>query len=168
MGKQSHYRTSSFLCPDNSRVISQALLEGHLEAHLAEEPNSGPRGLRLKSNLTGVPVQERTGGMDWLLFRNICLLIDPVLFSFLKLIWQLASYSLIIQLFTLLNTLKYLNKLEAILLQIFVLFHIVLDINKQSRMAVSWEFPLSKTIQIKIHLSDKGRIFNNWSIVDLY
>ncbi|KAB0390216.1 hypothetical protein E2I00_009730, partial [Balaenoptera physalus] len=59
----------------SSRVIAQAPLEGHLEAHLAEEPNSGPRGPILKSNLTGVPVQERTGGMDWLLFGNICLLI---------------------------------------------------------------------------------------------
>ena len=34
-------------------------------------------------------------------------------------------------------------------------------------MAMSWEFPLSKLIYIKICLFDKVRIFKNWTVVDI-
>lgn len=75
VGKQSHYRTSSVLYPERNRVSTHALLKGHLEARLAAELSSGPRRLGLKSNLTRVCVEEKPEGMDWLLFRNIYLVV---------------------------------------------------------------------------------------------
>ncbi|XP_027628446.1 desmoglein-4 [Tupaia chinensis] len=75
VGKQSHYRTSSSLCPESIRVITDALPKGHLEVHLAAEPPSEPRRLGLKLKFTGICVQEKPKGMDWLLLRSICLLI---------------------------------------------------------------------------------------------
>lgn len=65
--KQGHYRISSSLCPESITVITHALLTEHLQARPAERPG-------LKLTLTGVQGQERLKEMDWLLVRNICLL----------------------------------------------------------------------------------------------
>jgi len=73
--KQSHYRISSSLCPGSTTVIIHALLTEHLLAHPAAKTNLGSGRPGLELILTGVRSQERLYAMDWLLFRNICLLI---------------------------------------------------------------------------------------------
>jgi hypothetical protein len=73
--KQSHYRISSSLCPGSPTVIIHTLLTGHLLVQPASRTNLGFGRLGLERILTGVQGQERLEAMDWLLFRNICLLI---------------------------------------------------------------------------------------------